>query len=91
MIILACDLGGTRMKIGVVRDGAVLAQTSVPANSKAGLVPGLPALKAAWRCNSSPTSSLRPPTAPAFPSRSPASWMSRAVVSSPNKANTPTP
>src|ERR1039458_6100059 len=48
MTVLACDLGGTRMKIGVVREGCVLAQTTEPANSKAGLVPGLPALKAAW-------------------------------------------
>ena len=38
MTILACDLGGTRMKIGVVRDGVVLAQTVEPANSKAGRV-----------------------------------------------------
>ncbi|MBM4088003.1 MAG: ROK family protein [Planctomycetes bacterium] len=49
MTVLACDLGGTRMKIGVVRDGQVAAQTSVPAHSQAGLVPGLPALAAAWR------------------------------------------
>ena len=49
MIVLACDLGGTRMKVGVVRDGQVLARTGIPANSKAGLVPGLPALAAAWR------------------------------------------
>ena len=48
MTVLACDLGGTRMKIGVVREGRVLAQTTEPANSKAGLLPGLPALKAAW-------------------------------------------
>jgi glucokinase len=48
MTVLACDLGGTRMKIGVVRDGRVLAQTTEPANSRAGLAPGLPALKAAW-------------------------------------------
>lgn len=48
MTILACDLGGTRMKIGVVRDGVVLAQTVEPANSKAGLAPQLPVLKAAW-------------------------------------------
>ena len=48
MTVLACDLGGTRMKIGVVRDGRVLAQTTEPANSKAGLAPGLPTLKAAW-------------------------------------------
>ncbi|MEI6197706.1 MAG: ROK family protein, partial [Verrucomicrobiota bacterium] len=49
MIVLACDLGGTRMKVGVVRDGQVLARTGIAANSKAGLVPGLPALAAAWR------------------------------------------
>jgi glucokinase len=48
MNVLACDLGGTRMKIGVVRDGVVLAQCSEPANSKRGLAPGLPVLKAAW-------------------------------------------
>ena len=48
MNVLACDLGGTRMKIGVVRDGVVLAQTAEQSNSKAGLAPGLPVLKAAW-------------------------------------------
>ena len=46
--VLACDLGGTRVKIGLVRDGKVLAQTVEPANSKAGLAPQLPVLKAAW-------------------------------------------
>ncbi len=46
--ILACDLGGTRLKIGVVRQGVVLAQTVEPANSKRGLSPQLPLLKAAW-------------------------------------------
>jgi glucokinase len=49
MNILACDLGGTQMKIGVVRAGRVLAQTTEPANSKAGLAPGLPVLKSAWQ------------------------------------------
>lgn len=48
MNILACDLGGTQMKIGVVRAGRVLARTIEPANSKAGLAPGLPILKSAW-------------------------------------------
>jgi len=48
MIVLACDLGGTRMKIGVVRDGCVLTQTVKPAQSKKGLAPQLPVLKAAW-------------------------------------------
>jgi glucokinase len=47
MMVLACDLGGTRMKIGVVRDGVVLAQTVEPANSRQGLAPQLPVLKAA--------------------------------------------
>jgi glucokinase len=49
MTVLACDLGGTRMKIGVVRGGQVLAQTTQPARSKEGLAPGLPVLSAAWR------------------------------------------
>jgi glucokinase len=48
MTVLACDLGGTRMKIGLVRDGKVLAQTVEPAHSKQGLAPQLPVIKAAW-------------------------------------------
>jgi len=48
MTVLACDLGGTRMKIGVVRGRQVMAQTIVPAKSKEGLVLQLPALKGAW-------------------------------------------
>jgi len=48
MTILACDLGGTRLKIGVVRDGRVLAQTVESANSQLGLAPQLPVLKTAW-------------------------------------------
>jgi len=48
MTVLACDLGGTRMKVGVVRDGEVLAQTVEPTNSKASLAPALDALQAAW-------------------------------------------
>lgn len=47
-IVLACDLGGTRLKIGLVRDGHVLAQTVEPAHSKLGLACHLPVLKAAW-------------------------------------------
>lgn len=49
MTILACDLGGTRMKIGVVRGGRVLARAVEPAHSHLGLAPQLPVLKAAWR------------------------------------------
>jgi glucokinase len=48
MTILACDLGGTRMKLGIVRDGAVLAQATEPSHAKRGLAPQLPVLKAAW-------------------------------------------
>lgn len=48
MTVLACDVGGTRMKFGVVRNGRVLAQTTEPAKSKAGLVRNLAVLKAAW-------------------------------------------
>jgi glucokinase len=48
MTVLACDLGGTRMKIGVVDGGRVIAQTVEPSNSKEGLAPQLPVLKAAW-------------------------------------------
>jgi glucokinase len=48
MMALACDLGGTRMKIGVVRGGRVLAQTIRPSESKRGLALQLPVLKAAW-------------------------------------------
>jgi glucokinase len=48
MIVLACDLGGTRMKIGVVNAGRVAAHTVEPSNSKQGLAPQLPVLKAAW-------------------------------------------
>ncbi|MBP7483314.1 MAG: glucokinase [Verrucomicrobiota bacterium] len=48
MTILACDLGGTRLKIGVVRDGKVLAQAVEPAHSQLGLAPQLPVLRDAW-------------------------------------------
>lgn len=50
MTYLACDLGGTRLKIGVVRDGRVLAQSVEPAYSHLGLAPRLPVLKEAWLC-----------------------------------------
>lgn len=49
MTILACDLGGTRMKIGIVRAGRVLASTVEPAHGRLGLAPQLPALAAGWR------------------------------------------
>ncbi len=48
MTILACDLGGARMKIGIVRAGRLLARTVEPANSKQGLAPQLPVLKVAF-------------------------------------------
>jgi len=48
MTVLAGDLGGTRLKIGLVCEGRVVARTVEAANSKQGLAPRLPALKAAW-------------------------------------------
>lgn len=48
MTALACDLGGTRLKIGLVRQGRVLAQATHPANSKHGLESQLPLLKSTW-------------------------------------------
>jgi glucokinase len=48
MTVLACDVGGTRMKIGIVRGCEVVAQTVVPVDSKRGMAPGLPILKEAW-------------------------------------------
>ena len=49
MSVLACDMGGTRIKIGIVRNGCVLAQEAIPAHSDRGLGPRLPALADAWR------------------------------------------
>lgn len=48
MTVLACDLGGTRLKIGLVRQAQVLAQALKPAKSQQGLRPQLPMLKAVW-------------------------------------------
>jgi glucokinase len=48
MTLLACDLGGTRLKAGVVHDGKVLAHAVEPANSTQSLALHLPVLKAAW-------------------------------------------
>jgi glucokinase len=48
MNVLACDLGGTRSKLAVVRDGRVLAQSIVPSNSKHGLAPLLPTIRTEW-------------------------------------------
>lgn len=48
MITLACDLGGTRMKVGLVENGVVLAQGVHAVDSKRGLAPTLPILKSAW-------------------------------------------
>lgn len=49
MNILACDLGGTRMKLGLLRDGVLAAQEVIPAHSQRGLAPSLPDLAAALR------------------------------------------
>jgi glucokinase len=49
MTALACDLGGTRIKLGIVRGGAVLAHEVLAAHSDLGLRPRLPALADACR------------------------------------------
>ncbi len=46
--ILAGDLGGTRIKLGLAHGGRLLAHTGLPANSQHGLAPRLPVLKDAW-------------------------------------------
>lgn len=48
MTVLAADLGGTRIKLGVVRDGVVLAHGSRPARARQGLARQLPVLRSAW-------------------------------------------
>src|SRR5438552_968518 len=49
MTVLACDLGGTRIKLGLIRAGHVLAQENIPAYSDQGLAARLPALAQALR------------------------------------------
>ncbi len=49
MTILACDMGGTRVKLGLVSEGRVLAHDVIDAHSDRGLAPRLPALAAALR------------------------------------------
>ena len=49
MTVLACDMGGTRIKLGVVRGGAVLASDVIPAHSDRGLRPRLPSVAEALR------------------------------------------
>jgi glucokinase len=46
--ILAADLGGTRIKLGVVREGVVLAREVLPVESRRGLAPQLPRLAEAF-------------------------------------------
>jgi glucokinase len=45
---LACDMGGTRIKLGLVHKGQLLAQTAIAAESQKGLAQRLPALSAAF-------------------------------------------
>lgn len=47
--VLALDLGGTRIKIGVALRGQLLAETAIDSHSDAGLRPRLPAIEAAAR------------------------------------------
>ena len=47
--ILAADTGGTIIKLGVVQNGAVLAQKSIPAQSDRPLAERLPVIAAEWQ------------------------------------------
>jgi glucokinase len=47
MYRIGIDLGGTVIKIGLVKDGSVIAFTTIPASSKNGLVNSLPNVKKA--------------------------------------------
>lgn len=49
MAVLAIDAGGTRIKLGVVEDGRVLARTVINARSDEGLAPQLPRIAEALR------------------------------------------
>lgn len=48
-VTLAADLGGTRIKLGVVRAGMVLAQTAIDAQSRGGLAPKLGEIESTFR------------------------------------------
>lgn len=48
-VTLAADLGGTRIKLGVVRGGAVLAQAAIDAQSRGGLAPKLGEIESTFR------------------------------------------
>ena len=48
-VTLAADLGGTRIKLGVVRAGMVLAQTAIDAQSRGGLAPKLGEVESTFR------------------------------------------
>lgn len=49
MTIIACDIGATRIKFGLVTDGRVLAQGTIPSQSKQALAKRLPGLAQAFR------------------------------------------
>ncbi len=49
MTVLACDLGGTRIKLGAVRDGCVVARAMLEAESRRGLRRRLEAVEAKLR------------------------------------------
>lgn len=49
MTVLACDMGGTRIKLGIVRDGTVLTDDAIAAHSDKGLQPRLGAIEQALR------------------------------------------
>lgn len=48
MRVLAADFGGTRIKVGVVEDGRVVARCVVPARARQGLARQLPLIRSTW-------------------------------------------
>jgi len=49
MTVLACDLGATRIKLGLVNEGRVIAQDVLASHSDLGLGPRLPEVALALR------------------------------------------
>jgi glucokinase len=49
MAVLAADIGGTRIKLGIVSQGRVIARTAIPAEPESGLAAALLRTEAAWR------------------------------------------
>jgi glucokinase len=49
MSVLAADIGGTQIKLGIVDSGRIVARDRIPANAELGLGPGLVRIADRWR------------------------------------------